>query len=106
MKRSGPIKRRTPIKRTPSRGKSSNRQKIPSKVRENVERRAGFQCEASTKVCRGKGEHCHHVLMRSAGGKHTEDNLILVCQPCHHFIHHNPELSYERGWLRRRQAAI
>jgi predicted HNH restriction endonuclease len=44
--------------------------------------------------------------MRSAGGKHTEDNLILVCQPCHHFIHHNPELSYERGWLRRRQAAI
>lgn len=49
--------------------------------------------------CRGRGSHVHHRKLRSQGGKDELDNLILLCEWCHEYIHKNPAESYEVGWL-------
>lgn len=110
MKRSGPplrrtpLKNRRPIKRSPSVGRPhGNRSKVPNTVRENVERRARWKCEIRANGhCEDKGYHVHHVLPRSAGGTHVEENLLLCCDTCHRWVHSHPGRSYEEGWLRRR----
>jgi 5-methylcytosine-specific restriction endonuclease McrA len=112
VKRSAPLKRsgslkRTPFKRTPSVGrKPSTRTKIPAKVRAAVEQRAGMRCEIRANsqgkhACEGVGYHCHHVVMRSSGGQHTEENLLLTCDTCHRYVHSKRTLAYERGWIKR-----
>jgi 5-methylcytosine-specific restriction endonuclease McrA len=62
-----------------------------------------MRCEIhATAACEGRGYHCHHKLMRSAGGQHTVENLVLVCETCHRYTHAHPRLAYEEGWLIRR----
>lgn len=39
------------------------------------------------RVCRGRGDHVHHIVYRSHGGKDIESNLILTCADCHRDIH-------------------
>lgn len=92
------------MQRSPSRGRPpGTRSKIPTTVRRAVEQRAGHHCEIhATARCQGRAEHCHHKLMRSAGGKHTEDNLVLTCENCHRYVHEHPNWAYEHGWLIRR----
>ena len=108
MRRSGPLRRTTPLRATsPMRrsrkvGEAGDRSKVPDDVRQAVEYRAGFGCEVSGPNCTGRGEHLHHVLPRSAGGAHTEANLVLACAADHRWIHSHPDESYTRGWLRRR----
>jgi len=112
LRRNGPPARRTPLRsrgplrRSPSRGRpASTRTKIPTTVRRAVERRAAGQCEIRANgKCEKRGYHCHHKLMRSAGGRHEEDNLVLTCEPCHQYVHAHPNWSYENGWLIRRAA--
>lgn len=69
---------------------------IPKAVRLSVLTRASLLCEACGKV---RGEHLHHRRLRSQGGKHTPENLLLVCSGCHDGIHMNPADSYLRGLL-------
>lgn len=61
--------------------------------------RAMGVCEAATEVCTGEVQHTHHRKLRSAGGSHDPRNLLAVCHACHDFVHANPDLSYEHGWL-------
>jgi HNH endonuclease len=64
--------------------------------------RAGGQCEARIAGVCGTGlsvMHRHHKLMRSHGGSNDIGNLLYLCDGCHVFIHLNPTLSYEMGWL-------
>jgi 5-methylcytosine-specific restriction endonuclease McrA len=70
-------------------------------VRVRVLGRAEGRCEASTPDCTGWALHAHHILRRSQGGRHTEENMLACCRPCHEYIHANPARSYEQGWLRR-----
>jgi HNH endonuclease len=61
---------------------------------------AGGRCEASAApTCTGRGEQAHHKRTRAQGGTNEVANLLWVCPYCHEFIHRNPALSYERGWL-------
>ena len=101
MKRS-PLKRGTKplVRRTPLRSRPE-----PSHLRDAkqaVRERSGGQCEAGTPACTGRAVHVHHVLPRSAGGKHSTANLLHCCRECHDFIHAHPALSYRLGWLKRR----
>lgn len=44
----------------------------------------------------------HHRKLRSQSSKaekHTVSNLIDVCEACHEWIHANPALAYEHGYL-------
>lgn len=83
--------RRTPIK--PKR----KREGIPLEVRYAVQDRSGGVCEVEG--CKNPAEEMHHRRMRSAGGKHTVDNLLHACGSHHRHIHRNPAWSYRRGYL-------
>lgn len=90
---------RTPKKAIPKRQKPKQ---DPPELRAgklSVGIRAMGVCEAGTEVCTGEVEHTHHRKMRSAGGSHDPRNLLGVCHACHDYVHANPELSYEHGWL-------
>lgn len=54
-------------------------------------------CEARTPDCDCRVIHRHHVLLRAHGGH--KGPTLDVCLGCHLFIHANPAISYERGWL-------
>jgi 5-methylcytosine-specific restriction endonuclease McrA len=41
----------------------------------------------------------HHKLRRSQGGQNTMENVIMVCRPCHQWIHAHPCQAYELGLL-------
>lgn len=45
--------------------------------------------------------HTHHKATRGARPdlKHVVDNGICLCAPCHKWVHHHPDISYEQGWL-------
>jgi hypothetical protein len=38
-----------------------------------------------------RGEHAHHVVLRSQGGGHDPANGLWVCQTAHRYIHDYPE---------------
>lgn len=45
--------------------------------------RDGSRC----RVCGGRGNHHHHIVYRSHGGKDVVNNLLLTCTDCHKDIH-------------------
>ncbi len=84
---------------------------IPAKVVNAVYRRAGIgdlhdlgpYCEACGGLIGTRVPALHHRLLRSAGGQHTAENLMLVHSECHNVapgsIHQNPTRSYRLGHL-------
>lgn len=71
------------------------------KVSAFVRARSGGRCEAQIgDVCTGRGEHLHHVTMRSRGGPDEEWNLLDVCTKCHGWIHQFPRAATALGFLR------
>lgn len=57
---------------------------IPPEVRFRVVERDHGQCMSCGTE---NGVAPHHVLPRSVGGTHTEDNLVLLCWRCHAMVH-------------------
>lgn len=43
--------------------------------------------DKACRVCAGRGNHHHHIVYRSHGGKDIESNVILTCLECHKLIH-------------------
>lgn len=117
MKRGGPLKRRTPLKAKkrpkPSgaaalRGKGMPARRIQwEKNRQEVMDRARGLCEAGERsVCTVRGEHAHHVQLRSRGGSDDPGNLLWVCLRCHDWIHGHPAEATERGWMASRYGVV
>lgn len=102
---SKPLKRSAVrIKRTAFRAGKRTISREWQQVRRFVEGRANGKCEANTPACPSgahRGEHVHHIVLRSQGGSDDPSSLLFVCAIAHDFIHKNPAKSYERGWLRR-----
>ena len=93
------------MKRTPLKSRSkkeSSRLRRYQQARGNVYERANGSCEARTPNCRGVMDQVHHRKGRDGDLIDDLDLLLGVCWSCHHYIHGNPTLSYERGWLIRR----
>lgn len=72
------------------------------KARKVVYERSGGDCEARSQVCVGAASHVHHIAGRKGPDAHAPENLLHVCQPCHTYLHANPEESYTAGWMRKR----
>lgn len=101
MRRSGPLKRRTPLRQVSSRRRRRDRG-YPA-ARQAVFERAGGRCEARAAVsCTGRCEQVHHLAGRGGPDPHNLDNLLGVCFPCHLFIGANPGWAYANGLLRSR----
>ncbi len=59
---------------------------VPPKTMRMVKARARGRCEVPG--CRNHiWLQCHHRRLRSEGGTHDPENLIVVCQPCHDALH-------------------
>jgi 5-methylcytosine-specific restriction endonuclease McrA len=59
---------------------------IPASTRERVLERDRNQCRS----CGTGGENkltLHHIVYRSQGGGHLEENLVTLCLDCHRDIH-------------------
>lgn len=78
---------------------------IPQKIRDIVQERATPVwsnvplCEVNAPGCATVGHHWHHRKLRSQGGEHTPENGLMVCDPCHRYIHGKTEWAYMNGWL-------
>jgi 5-methylcytosine-specific restriction endonuclease McrA len=49
-----------------------------------VWRRDGGRCRACH---RRRGDHVHHLVYRSRGGRWTTANCLLLCRACHQDVH-------------------
>lgn len=61
-------------------------QAIPERVRREVLERDSWQCVA----CGVGGDNrlqLHHLVYRSQGGTHAQENLATVCFNCHEDVH-------------------
>ena len=93
--------RRSPVRRQSARRR--RRDAVYPAARKQVFSRAEGMCEAQAIwACERSGHQVHHIAGRGGRDPHNPANLLLVCAPCHAHIHHNPALSYERGWMVRR----
>ena len=81
-------------KRIPKPGPPKRKKDIPKASRDAVRERSGGLCEVRLPGCQRIGHHLHHKKFRSAGGSHSPENLISVCNFCHEAIHdHKPGTS-------------
>lgn len=93
MKRSGPLKRRTPLR---NRSKPDNDWAI---TRQHViDRDRVCQAVDHPHVC-GMGWHVHHVKRRSQGGTNDLWNLVLLCGIAHAYVHDHPAWARSIGLL-------
>jgi len=74
---------------------------IPTKVRKALAERSGGWCEVRVaEVCVTRAVHAHHKRRADRpDDNHHEDRMLHCCFPCHHFLHLNPALAYQEGWL-------
>ena len=92
--------KRSPLKRRSR--KEDARLRRYEKARANVYERSGGSCEARTPDCRGAIDQVHHRKGRDGGLVDDESLLLGVCWACHNYIHDRPSLSYQTGWMVKR----
>jgi 5-methylcytosine-specific restriction endonuclease McrA len=51
--------------------------------RRHVKKREDTRCRA----CGRHGDHLHHIIRRSRGGRWLVANVVLLCLVCHQFAH-------------------
>lgn len=97
--------KRTPLKRKKRISPISAARRLENEVRrgvvEELSRKRGHICEAKcARDCYRISTDAHEKLTRARGGSITdEDNILLVCRPCHEWIHANPAEATEAGFL-------
>ena len=93
MKRSGPLKRKTPMKRVSDKRKKEGK--------EYLKKRSLFLTELPTcEVCmRAKSTDVHHIAGRGINYL-NEDTWLSTCRPCHDRIHKDPIWAREKGYLK------
>lgn len=78
------------------------------KVSKEVESRSRGLCEGNVEgVCpagKHRGDHCHHIILRSQGGPDEAWNLMHLCHVAHRWAHDHPTDAAELGIIRRRSA--
>ena len=107
MKRSGPLRRNTPLKRGRRSYRTVAERDYYLTERDQRRRMAHGECEAGWhEACpRHHGDYtgvwmqAHHVRTSAKGGSDHHTNLRWVCEWCHNLIHARPNQSRERGLL-------
>lgn len=107
VKRSGPLQRKTPLRRVSKRTAKRNRQRT---VFRNEQLAARPRCEARDTIwtvdpnwagCTSWATDLHEPLTRARGGSVLDAaNTIATCRSCHRWIHDHPLKATESGLLR------
>jgi hypothetical protein len=120
VKRSGPPRRKTPL-RAKNTAKQRNRLASGFQIRRNVPIRPRSAKRISEDaerwllkkrlleafpVCvrchRERSIDPHEIRRRSQGGSMLDEKIIvMICRRCHEWIHANPLAAHESGWLTR-----
>ena len=95
-----------PGKSRPRRGKPTP-QRIRRRKDEAEHRAMSKRVRAEHPVCQvrrpfgcvGWPTDGHHILSRARGGPNEHWNYLAVCRHCHRFVHDNPKLAQEAGWM-------
>ena len=66
--------------------KARARRSLYGKVCQLVDARDNPYCRVCGNTLHS-GAHHHHIVFRSLGGKHTTENVCLVCPECHKDLH-------------------
>jgi hypothetical protein len=100
LKRGSPMKRGKGVRRRSA--KKVKRDEIRAEVLMGLLMERGNACEAHVEeVCQGGACDGHEVLSRGRGGDPAlAENSLLVCRPCHDWIHGHPVSATELGLLR------
>jgi|GEM_PF-5319265 len=69
------------ISYSPERGAESRR--APPALKREVRERDDGECV----VCRAEGTVVHHVIPHGQGGRHTKENLAMLCDRHHEYAH-------------------
>ena len=110
MKRSAPLQRKAPLKRTAKpmartrehRRKPSRRASMPQGLRERVFARAGGHCDRCGTGLRPDAWDAHHRSPRGMGGdpsKNTPENLVALHRECHAWVEANRAAARDQGFL-------
>ncbi len=73
--------------------KQATRNEFKQSVRMEIYERDNGLC----RQCGAPGEHIHHVLYRSRGGRGVYTNGLTLCHVCHTKVHTNAALT--KYWL-------
>ena len=57
----------------------------PARLRRQILARDAGQCRNPR--CHHRADHCHHIVLRSRGGKTALANEVAVCTTCHALVH-------------------
>lgn len=78
-----------------------NKRKLDFEWQRIIRERYQFLCQRCGKF--DERIHAHHVATRAQRPDLRLDpnNGITLCGSCHMWVHGNPKISYEKGWLRR-----
>lgn len=126
MKRSGPLKRNTPlrakawgIKPKPRTEKQKNDRAELDAAKVIIWERSGGQCEFVATDLRGyvltqdttgpiepgrcwrEAQDAHHIKLQSQGHDHSPDNLLAICRWHHTWIHDHVGEAQKLGYLSR-----
>lgn len=73
----------------------------PKSVTDQVDARDAQRCVKCGRPLVGGSRH--HRQLRSQGGKHTVENIVLMCGSgttgCHGFVHAHPAEARDMGWI-------
>ena len=59
-------------------------------------------CEATIpEICSGVPSDVHEIKTRGRGGNYwnDEENVLVLCRPCHSFVTTNPKWSLDNGFV-------
>lgn len=90
---------KAPRRSTPQRSAARARSAEFTEARQRVLRRDGGCVARGWQVDCWGGLHVHHIVRRSQGGTHDDDNLVTLCAGHHGYVHEHPALARERGLL-------
>ncbi len=81
--------------------KRAKRCKSRAACRRIVFERDGGLCRCRvSEFCTGKGEQVHERILRSRGGDIADpENCLLVCAPCHRYLHDHPAWAEACGYI-------
>jgi hypothetical protein len=57
-------------------------------------------CQINTAECTKQSTEIHHAAYRTGDNYLGVDTWFATCRNCHSFIHENPTISREKGWLK------
>lgn len=103
MRRSGPLRRRTPLRAKKQINPVSRKRRSEKAEYEKLRAKLVLHPSAACRICARHPQDLHHRRQMGDGGAYTNPkNVMGLCRSCHEWIHENSArgaVPHQRGWL-------